>query len=69
MVALTDCPACQSGQHEGHVKDWSPPPPGVMGGYACACEGECVERERCRPTPTYLEGLDLKLPEGWPEPA
>lgn len=66
MVMLTDCPACQRGQHDGHVKDWSPAPKGMMGGYACACEGECVEREQSRPAAAYLEGLDHELPDGWP---
>ena len=69
MVMLTDCPACQHGRHDDHVKDWSRAPEGVMGGYACPCEGECVQRERSRPAPTHLEGLNLQLPDGWPDAA
>lgn len=44
MVCLTYCIACAHGQHDGHIKDFEPAPPGVMGGSQCPCEGECVER-------------------------
>lgn len=44
-MLLTYCVACKHGHHDacqgGHA-----PPPGMLGGWKCRCEGECVERAR-----------------------
>lgn len=54
MVCLTYCHACQFGMHDDHIKDFAPAPPGVMGGFMCPCEGECVDDYK--PSP-IVEGL------------
>lgn len=41
MAALVDCPACQEGDHSGHVLQWDSAPPGVFGGRICPCLGHC----------------------------
>lgn len=61
MVCLTYCQACQFGFHEDHVQDFAPAPPGVMGGFRCPCEGECVTRPRAV---GMSEGVGL-LPGGF----
>lgn len=44
MVALALCPSCQWGDHEGHITQWNPAPPGVFGGQNCPCEGDCTDK-------------------------
>lgn len=43
MSIRVDCPACMSGNHEGHVQDWGLRP-GLIGGSYCGCRGDCKER-------------------------
>lgn len=42
MAWLGPCPACQMGQHKGHVEHWDIAPPGVLGGAYCGCPGTCT---------------------------
>lgn len=43
MAALAPCPSCQWGDHDGHIAAWKPAPPGVLGGFYCNCQGDCVD--------------------------
>ena len=43
MVALTYCLACQHGEHD-RCHGGQAAPEGMIGGWRCRCEGECVER-------------------------
>lgn len=42
-MLLTICVACRHGFHDGHVDVIQAPPPGVLGGSSCYCEGECLD--------------------------
>jgi hypothetical protein len=42
MVALGRCPGCTDRDHSKHIFWISEPPPGLLGGLACGCSGECV---------------------------
>jgi hypothetical protein len=48
-MLLTTCLACQYGEHE-RCQGGQAPPKGMMGGWKCRCEGECVERRKRPPT-------------------
>lgn len=37
------CIACQYGQHDEHIDYPEKPSKGVMGGWHCPCNGECVD--------------------------
>lgn len=39
------CQACQQGQHDLCAGRHSPPP-GMLGGSECVCDGKCAERPR-----------------------
>lgn len=43
MSRALDCPACMTGDHEGHNRDWNIKP-GLIGGEYCDCTGDCAER-------------------------
>jgi len=42
-VLETICNACQHGLHDSHVRVIQQPPPGMLGGASCRCQGECVD--------------------------
>jgi hypothetical protein len=41
-----DCLACQNGDHDSHREWIQKPPPGLIGGARCPCQGECCEKPR-----------------------
>jgi hypothetical protein len=43
-VRITECIACQAGDHDGHEEVVQAVPEGVMGGAKCLCRGECQGR-------------------------
>lgn len=45
----TICSACEMGRHQDHVDVIQAPPPGMLGGSSCYCEGECVDGRYCPP--------------------
>lgn len=45
MVLLTYCIPCQHGMRDACLHG-QPAPEGMLGGWRCRCEGECVERYR-----------------------
>lgn len=45
----TICTACQYGHHDSHVDVIQQPPPGMLGGSSCYCEGECADGRYCPP--------------------
>lgn len=61
MTLLHPCHACQMGDHDNHHKEIETPPPGVMGGVSCPCEGECKDGRYCpRDCPNILKSIKAR---------
>lgn len=39
----TICFPCELGEHQDHHEIIEAPPPGVLGGSRCRCQGECID--------------------------
>lgn len=59
---ITDCLACQYGQHGSHVAV-QPPPIGALGGQRCPCTGDCAERHPDPVGEAISEGIRRILAE------
>lgn len=40
-MRLQECPACEIGDHANHQRVVHAVSPGMLGGVACPCKGEC----------------------------
>lgn len=49
------CIPCQYGDHDHHMDTPEPAVKGVMGGWSCACRGECRGRDAYSPPPSHRE--------------
>lgn len=41
MAVFVHCPACQNGEHDGHIEHWRTAPEGIIDGSYCPCKGDC----------------------------
>jgi hypothetical protein len=57
MALITDCLACQYGDHDHHSEIIQAVPEGMLGGAMCGCNGEC--RDRPQPPVEYIDGGPL----------
>lgn len=67
MVMLHPCIACQDGDHANHIPMPGPVPEGMIGGWACPCEGDC----KPPPPPAFIKDMTdyAAFSDLWPKPA
>lgn len=62
MVLLHPCQACEMGEHDKHHEVIQAAPPGMLGGAACPCKGECVDGRYCPPEfPNLLRAIKERV--------